>query len=103
MKGAIAELFASTSRAPSRTSEITIGASQYFLFSLINCHSSLTTCTLDIEAPSKHLFVVTRIALTLGIRPPVGGARARAPAEGIPTKQSFQQTDWRDYEKKDNP
>jgi hypothetical protein len=44
----MAELFANTSKAPTSTSVITIGASQYFLFSLMNCQSSLTTCIFDI-------------------------------------------------------
>src|SRR5215203_5545716 len=48
MNGAIADPFASTSSTPTRTSVITIGASQYFLFSRMNCHSSLITCTFDI-------------------------------------------------------
>ena len=45
----MAELFANTNKAPTSTSVITIGASQYFLFSLMNCQSSLTTCTFDIN------------------------------------------------------
>src|SRR5258705_5006668 len=49
MKGAMAEPFANTNKAPTSTSVITIGASQYFLFSLMNCQSSLTTCAFDIN------------------------------------------------------
>src|SRR5712691_9242450 len=56
----MAELFASTSKAPTSTSVITIGASQYFLFSLMNCQSSLTTCTFDIhQLLHQHFFLYT--------------------------------------------
>src|SRR6185369_1346015 len=101
MKGAMAELFANTNKAPTSTSVITIGASQYFLFSLMNCQSSLTTCAFDINrslnlsgnaptilasladffgqfsdpkspATSKHFLVVSRITLALGIGSPIG-------------------------------
>lgn len=51
MKGAIAEPLANTSNTPNKTRVITIGASQYFLFSLMNCQSSLITCTFDIATP----------------------------------------------------
>ena len=48
MNGAIAELLATTRSKPIITSVITIGASQNFLFSRMNCQSSLTTKSLDI-------------------------------------------------------
>ena len=51
----MAELFASTKRIPKSTSVMTIGASQYFLFSLMNCQSSLTTCVFDIFIP-QYIF-----------------------------------------------
>jgi hypothetical protein len=49
MKGAIAEPFASTSNTPTSASVITMGASQNFLFSLMNCHNSLKTYNFDIS------------------------------------------------------
>src|SRR5437016_3141839 len=58
MNGAIAELFASTSSTPNRTSVMTIGASQYFLFSFMNCQSSRTTCTFDIATPQNILMML---------------------------------------------
>ena len=48
MNGARAELLATTRSKPIITSVITIGASQNFLFSRMNCQSSLTTKSLDI-------------------------------------------------------
>jgi hypothetical protein len=48
MNGAMAELLATTRSKPTITSVITMGASQNFLFSRINCQSSLTTNSLDI-------------------------------------------------------
>ena len=48
MNGAIAELLATINNKPTRTSVITIGASQNFLFSRMNCQSSRTTISLDI-------------------------------------------------------
>ena len=48
VKGAMAEPLASTSSTPTATSVMTMGASQNFLFSLMNCHSSLMTCAFDI-------------------------------------------------------
>lgn len=55
MKGAMAEPFAKTNKAPTSTSVITIGANQYFLFSLMNCQSSPTTCAFDINYSSRSL------------------------------------------------
>src|SRR6266404_3636902 len=101
MNGAMAELLASTSKAPTSTSVITIGASQYFLFSLMNCQSSLTTCAFDIATPSKHLFVVTRIALAFRIRFPIGRLATAAPIERIPARQSFHYTDGRYHQEED--
>src|SRR6185369_9597842 len=95
MNGAIAELLARTNKTPTSTSVMTIGASQYFLFSRMNCHNSLTTCTFDIRVLSKHLFVVTRILLSLGVWPPVGVAALRTTMERIPTHCPFYQTDRR--------
>src|SRR6185295_16202692 len=99
MNGAIAELFATTSNAPTSTSVITIGASQYFLFSLMNCQSSLTTCAFDIPTPSEHLLVVARIMLPFRIRTPVGTATRTATAEGVPTKKPLDDADGSDNQK----
>jgi len=52
MKGAMADPFASTNSAPTATRVINIGASQYFLFSLMNCHSSLMTWIFDTQTPN---------------------------------------------------
>src|SRR5919205_1813247 len=49
MNGAMAEPFASTSSTPTSTSVITMGAIQYFLFSLMNCHNSEMTYSFDIN------------------------------------------------------
>lgn len=65
MKGAMAEPFAKTSRAPTSTSVITIGASQYFLFSLMNCQSSLTTCAFDINRSLKSFLTAPGNAPTI--------------------------------------
>src|ERR1051325_11085682 len=59
MNGAMAEPFASTSKTPTSTSVITMGAIQYFLFSRINWKSSLMTYSFDInpfhtKAQSSH-------------------------------------------------
>src|SRR5689334_18583972 len=54
MNGARAEPLASTSNTPTSTSVRTIGASQYFLLSRMNCHSSLTTCAFDIQSLFSH-------------------------------------------------
>src|SRR5687768_14070927 len=54
MKGAIADPLASTSSTPTRPSVITMGASQYFLFSLMNCHNSLMTCIFDMLKTLSH-------------------------------------------------
>lgn len=51
MKGAIADPLASTNRTPTNPSVITMGASQYFLFSLMNCQSSLITRAFDMPLP----------------------------------------------------
>ena len=45
----MADPFASTSTTPISTSVMVMGASHYFLFSRMNCHSSLMTCTFDIR------------------------------------------------------
>src|SRR6185295_1108408 len=101
MKGAIAELLASTSSTPKRTSVITIGASQYFLFCFMNCQSSLITWTFDIATPSKHLFVMARILLPFGIGNPVRITSGRATIQRVPSEQAFYETDRRDYAEKD--
>src|SRR5882724_10868953 len=70
-----------------------IGASQNFLFSFMNCQSSLTTCTFDIQNSSKHLFVVTRVALPFGIGPPIRLAWVGATVEWIPSHCPLDQSD----------
>lgn len=53
---------------------------------------------------SKHLFVVARIALSLGIRPPVRSAAdalTTSPTEWIPTHQSLHDADRRYHQKED--
>src|SRR6267143_4142926 len=100
MKGAIAELLASTSRTPNRTRVITIGASQYFLFCFMNSQSSLTTCVFDIQS-SKHLFIVAGISLALRVRFPVRITRRRATLQRVPAEPPFDHTDWRDDHKED--
>lgn len=54
MNGASAELFATTRIKPMRTSVITIGASQNFLFSRMNCQSSFTTKSFDINTSFRN-------------------------------------------------
>src|ERR1043165_4839857 len=49
MNGAMAEPFASTSKTPTSTSVITMGAIQYFLFARMNWKSSLITYSFDIN------------------------------------------------------
>src|SRR5688572_19653626 len=103
MKGARAEPFASTRRPPTATRVMTMGASQYFLLFRINSQSSETTCIFDIAgSSSKHLFVVTRIALPIGIGPPVRSVSSAPPVERVPTKQSFYDPDGCHDEKKNN-
>src|SRR5688572_11430399 len=102
MKGAMAEPFASTRRAPTATSVITMGASQYFLLFLINSQSSETTCIFDIRKSSIHFFVVTRIALPFRIRLPIRSASGCAPVKRVPTKKSFYNADRCHYEKENN-
>src|SRR5215831_14837015 len=100
MNGAIAEPLASTRSTPKRTSVITIGASQYFLFSLMNCQSSETTCAFDISTTSKHFFVVTRILLPFRIRAPVAVAGRSATIQWIPSGQTLEETNGRRNDKK---
>src|SRR5712692_693125 len=101
MKGAIAELFASTSSTPNRTSVITIGASQYFLFSFMNCQSSLNTCAFDIFGSSKHFFVMARVTLSLRVWPPIRFALRCASIKWVPSKQTLDETDRRHDRKED--
>ncbi len=98
----MAEPFASTRRAPTATSVMTMGASQYFLLFRINSQNSETTCTFDIRKPSVHFFVVARIALPFRIRFPVSNASSFAPAKRVPTKQSFHNSYGSHYEKENN-
>jgi len=102
MKGAIAELLARTNRTPTRTSVMTIGASQYFLFSRMNCHNSLTTCAFDISFPSKHLFVMSWIQLAFGVRAPVRITATRTPMKGIPAHGFLDQSDRSQYSEEYN-
>src|SRR6266566_2237328 len=102
MNGAIAEPFANTSKTPNKTRVITIGASQYFLFCLMNCQSSLTTSSFDMSVSSEHFFVVAGVSLPLGIGLPVRIRRSRAPVQGVPTEQPLDQTNRRHDPKKDN-
>src|SRR5215813_7377684 len=95
MNGAIAELLARISNAPTRTRVIMIGASQYFLLVLMNSQSSLTTCIFDIANSLIHLFVMSRIPLPVRIRMPVGTPRACTTPQRIPTHCSFYQSDRR--------
>src|SRR2546429_4646155 len=102
MKGAMAEPFASTRRAPTATRVMTIGASQYFLLFRINSQSSETTCTFDIRKSSEHFFVVTRIALPIRIGLPVSSTSSPASVKRVPTKQSLDHANRRDYKKENN-
>src|SRR6266550_4759078 len=102
MKGAMAEPFASTRRAPTATRVMMIGASQYFLLFRINSQSSETTCTFDIRKSSEHFFVVVRIALPIRIWLPVRFASFSAPVKWVPTKHPFYNTNGCNYEKENN-
>src|SRR5437588_8692379 len=78
MNGAIAELVASTSSTPNRMNVMTIGASQYFLFSFMNCQSSLTTCAFDI-----HLAIAIHAIKCRAAQRCHGSARHACPIQNL--------------------
>src|SRR5512140_3224100 len=78
MNGATAEPFATTRRRPTRSRTITIGASQYFLFSLRKSQKSDTTWSFDMSA-SERPFVVPGVAVPRRIWVP-GALPERGPA-----------------------
>ena len=74
MNGAIAEPFASTSSTPKMTSVITIGASQYFLFSFMDGTSGFENCVEDemtLLEPGKGYAIGAANSFKQGSRPSV--------------------------------